>query len=108
VKRNVKPRTLCIWAAFVSHFSLPSFSVIESNRRNTCAIDIFVSDDWLEWAAADPCLSDAKPVGEFTVVPDERGEKTPLDDPGPPPPPVPPPPEAEPVAEAKWDAVEGV
>jgi hypothetical protein len=86
--------------------------VIESNKRNTCAMEILVSDDWLEWAAAeaaDPGLSEAKPVGEFTVVPEDRGEKTPLDDPGPPPPPpVPPPPGAEPVAEAKWDPMEGV
>jgi hypothetical protein len=75
-------------------------------------MEILVSDDWLEWAAAeaaDPGLSEAKPVGEFTVVPEDRGEKTPLDDPGPPPPPpVPPPPGAEPVAEAKWDPMEGV
>jgi hypothetical protein len=76
--------------------------VIESKRRNTCAIEIFVRDDWLEWAAAEPGLSEGKPVGEFTVVPDESGENaTPLDDPGPPPPPVPPLPGMEPVAEGK-------
>lgn len=61
-----------------------------------------MSDDWLEWAAADPGLSEAKPVGEFTVVPDESGEKAaPLEEPGPPPPPDPPPPVMELVAEAK-------
>lgn len=56
-----------------------------------------------------PDLSDANPVGEFTVVPDESGEKaTPLEDPGPPPPPVPPPPVMEPETEAKWDPADGV
>lgn len=54
-------------------------------------------------------MSDANPVGEFTVVPDESGEKaTPLLDPGPPPPPVPPPPVMEPDAEVKWDPADGV
>lgn len=61
-----------------------------------------VREDWLECAAAEPGLSDAKPVGEFTVVPDDSGENaTPLEDPGPPPPPKPPPPVMEPVAEEK-------
>lgn len=81
---------------------------MESNRRNTCAIEIFARDDWLEWAAPEPDLSEANPVGEFTVVPDDSGEKaTPLEDPGPPPPPIPLP-GMEPDIEAKWDPADGV
>jgi hypothetical protein len=57
-------------------------------------MDIFVRDDWLE-LTAEPGLSDANPVGEFTVGPESSGEKlTPLEDPNPPPPPLPPPPKA--------------
>jgi hypothetical protein len=100
--------TLCIWAALVSHFSFPSFSVIESSRRYTCAIEIFAREDWPEWAV-EPGLSDANPVGEFTVVPDDSGEKAALlEEPGPPPPPVPPTPGMDPVAEEKWDPADGV
>lgn len=47
-------------------------------------------------------------MGEFTVLPDNNGEKVaPLEDPvPPPPPPEPPPPAIEPAAEARCD--EGV
>lgn len=103
------PAQLTFWicAAFVSHFSLPSFSVIESRRRKTWATDIFVREDWLALLPvpelADAGLSEENPVGEFMVVPDSSGEKaTPLEVPvPPPPPPLPPPPATEPAAEAR-------
>ena len=49
-------------------------------------------------------------MGEFTVVPDNNGEKVaPLEDPvPPPPPPEPPPPTIEPEAEARCDPEDGV
>lgn len=80
---------------------------MESNKRKTWATDIFDNDDWLVLARAfedeeAPGLSDGNPVGEFMVVPDNRGENaTPLEVPVPPPPPLPPPPAAEPDAEAR-------
>lgn len=69
-------------------------------------MEIFARDDWLalpEPDVANPGLSEAKPVGEFTVVPDNNGEKaTLLEEPGPPPPPpLPPPPATEPAVEAR-------
>ena len=65
-------------------------------------------DDWLECAVEEPALSGAKPVGEFTVVPDESGEKAaPLEDAGTPPAPIPPLAGMEPVVAEKWEP-EGV
>ena len=87
--------TLRICSALTSHLALPSFSLIESRSRRTCAIDIFTKDDTPPIEALDGCVEDLSKVYEVgdPRLLDNAGEYLPpLATTAPPLTPAPPPP----------------